>query len=177
MLPVVFFNVEIDGAILFIGVARLEYFLYHGDLLDDVARSVRLDAGMQHVHHPHRFMVSVCIILHHLHRLKLFQAGLFADLVITRVGIAFQMADIRNVPHIPDFIADVLQITEYQVEGDGRPRMPQVRITVNRRSANVHADMRRAERLEKLFLPGEGVVNVKLMLHIKLDLKAKVMNI
>ena len=43
--------------------------------------------------------------------------------------------------------------------------MTEMRIAVDRRSADVHPDMRRVQRFKELFFPGEGVIEIEILLH------------
>jgi hypothetical protein len=87
-------------------------------------------------------MIPVRIVLNHFHGLKLFKPGLFQDLVLTLISITLQVANIGDIPHIPYLVTKVLKVTEQQVKCNCRPGMPQMRIAVNGRPANIQAYMR-----------------------------------
>jgi hypothetical protein len=79
--------------------------------------------------------------------------------------IAFEVANIRNVPDIPDLVAQMLQISENQIKSNGRAGMTQVRVAINRGAANIHAGKGWVQGLEKLLLPGKGIVYRKFVFH------------
>jgi hypothetical protein len=68
------------------------------------------------------------------------------------------MAHVCDVPDVSDLVADMQQVTEKQIEGNGRPGMTQVSITIHRRTADIHPDMILVDGNKKLFLAGQGVV-------------------
>ena len=104
-------------------------------------------------------MVAVGVILRNLHRLQLFQPCLLLNLVIALVGIVLQMAHIGDVAHIAHLVAEVLQVAEKDVEGDGRTGMSQMGIAIDRGSADIHSYMGGVQRLEALLLPVQCIVN------------------
>ena len=173
----IFFNVEIDRTVLLVSETSIDDFLYHRDLFDDMPGSMRFDTGIQQVQLCHQFMVAVGIILDHFHRFNLFEPGLFADLIITCIGISFKVPDISYVTHIADLIPDMLQVAENQVESDGGAGVAQVRITVYRRSANIQSNMKGCKGHKKFLLACKTVVNQELLLHRIADLMAKVSNL
>jgi hypothetical protein len=68
----------------------------------------------------------------------------------------------------------VQQITENQVEGDGRPGMAKVRIAINGWSANVHAGKWWVDRFKKFLSARKRIVNKKLVFHRMVNSNAKV---
>ena len=135
----IFLHVHIDRTVRHVRVALIEDLLHEGDLLDDMARSVRLDRGRQHVQRRHIAMVAVGIELHHLHRLELLQTGFLSDLILALIRIVLQVTYIRDIPYIAHLITEVLEITIKQIKRDGRTGMPQMRIAVHGRTADIHA--------------------------------------
>ena len=116
-------------------------------------------------------MVTVQVILHHFHRLELFETGFLGNLVFTIVSIMFQVADICYVAYIAYLVSYMSQITEQQVESDSRPCVAQVGVTVNRRTANVHTHMRFVQWDELFLFSCECVINAYWMFHIYLYLR------
>ena len=141
-------------------IAVVEDFLHHRNLLDDVARGMWLNRRTQHIQLVHRGVVAVGVILRHLHRLKVFEAGFLRDFVLAFVGVVFQVTHIGDVAHIADFISEMLQIPENQVKGDGRPGVTQVSVAIDGGTADVHAHMRGVQRLERLLAAREAVVDI-----------------
>jgi len=86
-------------------------------------------------------MVTVQIVLHHFHRLQLFQACFLGNLVFAFVSIVFQMAHIGDVAHIAHFVPQVGQVAEKDVECDGRTGVSEVCIAIDCRTAHIHAHM------------------------------------
>ena len=105
-----------------------------------------------------RPMVTLRVVVRHLHRFELFEPRLLRDLVLAVVGVVFQMPHVGDVAHVAHLVAERLQITEQQVEGHGRTRVPQMRIAVDRRPADVHAHTGRSQRHELLLAAGKRIV-------------------
>ena len=91
--------------------------------------------------------------MHHLHGFELFEPCLLGNFIVTAVRVMFEMTDIGDVAYVTHVISEVFQITKQNVEGDGRPRVAKVRITVYRGAADIHAHVRRVKRFEYFFLP------------------------
>ena len=138
VLLVIRLDIKVDRAIRLISKAVVHNLLHQLLLFDDVTCGMRLYRGTQTAQRIHSLMVSVGVVLCNLHRLQLFQTSLLGYLVLTLVGIVFQMAHVGDITHVPYFISQMLQITEHQIEGDGRTCMSQMRITIDRRSADIH---------------------------------------
>ena len=88
-------------------------------------------------------MITVGVKLDDFHRFQLIQFGFLFNFIFTVITVVGQVTDICNIPDIPDFIAEVLQIPEKDIEGNGRAGMSQVGISVNSRSADVKSYKRR----------------------------------
>ena len=159
MVGVIFRHVEIDRAVADIGIAAVENLLHIFDLLDDMARSVGLDRRREHVQRLHGMVVAVEIELHNLHRLKLFETRFLGYLVLPLVGVVLEMSDVGYVTDIAHLIAQMGQVAEEDVEGYGRTRVAQMRIAIDGRAADIHADAPGIERLEGLFEALEGVID------------------
>ena len=148
---VVFHHVKIDRTVAFVGIAGLKDFLHQADLLNDMSRSVRFDGGRQAVESFHRMVEAVGVILRHFHRFELFKACFFGNLVFPLVGIVFQMPHVGDVAHIAHLVAEVLKVAEEEVESDGRTCVSEMRVTIDRRAANVHSHTAFVEGLENFF--------------------------
>ena len=94
-------------------------------------------------------MVAVGIELHHLHRLELLQTGFLSDLILALIRIVLQVTYIRDIPYIAHLIAQILQIAVEQIKRDGRTGMPQMRIAVHGRTADIHAYVSLVKRFER----------------------------
>ena len=156
---VVLLDVEIDAAVALVGIAVVENLPDELLLLDDMAGSMGLDAWRQAAKGVHCRVEAVRVVLRYLHRLQLFQPGFLCDFVLALVGIVLQMAHVRDVTHIAHLVADVLEVSEKEIEGDGWPGMSEMRVAINGRAADVHAHAPRVERLEEFLLPAQGVIN------------------
>ncbi len=152
-------HVEVDTAVALIGITSIHNLLHQLDLLDDVARSQRLNTGAQHIQAIHGCMVAVGVVLGHLHRLQLLQTGLLGNLVLTLIGVVLQMSHVGDVAHIAHLVADMCQVTEKHVEGNGRAGMAQMAVAVNGRTAHIHAHMVGRDGSKKLFLMRKCIVN------------------
>ena len=128
---VIGFNIEIDTAVTLISKTVVKDLLHQLLLFDDMSCGMRLDAWRQHIECLHGLMVAVGVILCDLHRLQLLQSCLLGNLVLTLIGIMLQMSYIRDIPHIAHLVTQMLQVTEEDVEGDGRTGMSQMGITID----------------------------------------------
>ena len=145
---IVFGHVEVDGTFTLVGISVLHDFLHECYLLNDMAAGMRLDAGRKDVQRVHCLVVTVDVVLCHLHRFELFQTGFLGYLVFAVVGIMFQMPHIGDIAHVAYFVADMREIAEKQVESYGRTCVSQVRVAIDGRSADVHAHMRGVQGYE-----------------------------
>ena len=162
---VVFLYVEVYGAVALVSESVVQNLLHQFLLLDDVARGVRLDAWREHVERLHCSVIAVGIVLCYLHRLELFEACLLLYLVVTFVSVVLKMAHISDVAYVAHLISEVLEIAEEDVESDGGTCMSEVWVAVNGRSADVHAHVRRMQRLEHFLSSCQGVVYPESLFH------------
>ena len=70
------------------------------------------------------------------------------------------MPHVGDVAHVAHLVAERLQITEQQVEGHGRTRVPQMRIAVDRRPADVHGDLPGLDGFEVHLLAAARIVQL-----------------
>ena len=163
---VVFLDIKVDAAVRLVGKTVIDNLFHQLLLLDDMARSMGLNRRWQHIQCLHGLMVAVGVVLGNLHRLQLFQSGFLLNLVVTLVGIMLQMAHVGDVAHVAHLVAEVFQISEKDVERDGRTGMSEMGITIDRGTANIHPHMGCVQRLEAFLLPMQGIVNQKCLFHI-----------
>ena len=130
-----------------------------------MTRSVRLDRGREHAKLLHGLVISQGIGLHDFHRLQLLEPCLLCNLVLSRIGVILKMSDIGDVAHIADFVTQMLQQSEEHVVCDTRAGMPQMCISINRRSADIHSDTTGVYGFEKLFLARKCIEEVKIVSH------------
>ena len=165
VLLVVFSYIEIDRTIGFVSVAGGQNFLYHLNLFDDMTARVRLYRRPLHAQLIHIVVVAVGVVLRHLHRFQLFQAGFLGNFVFALVGILFQMPHVGNVAHIAHLVAQMLQIAKQEVEGNPRPGMAQMRVAIDRGAAHIHTHLRGMQGFKQLFAPMQRIVEHQLIFH------------
>lgn len=149
---VVFRHVEVYRTFAFVGIARIQNLPHELYLFDDVSRSVWLNARGQHVERLHGFVVTVEVMLHHLHRFQLFEPRFLGYLVFAFIGVVLQVPHVGDVSHVANFISQMCEVAEKHVERDRGAGMSQMGVSVHCRSAYIHAHMRSMERNEKLLL-------------------------
>ena len=123
MILVILLDVEVDRAVTLVGIAIVQDFLYQLLLLYNMACGMRLNARREYVQRLHGIVVAVGVVLRNLHWLQLLQACLLLNLVIALISIVLQVAHVGNVSNVANLIAQVLEIAEEYIEGDGRTRM------------------------------------------------------
>ena len=124
--------------------------------------SERFDGGRKHPERTHGIVVTLRIVVSYFHGFQLFEPRLLRYLVFPLVGIVLQMAHIGDVAHVAHLVTERTQVAEQQVESNGRPCVPQVRVAIDGRAADVDAHMGRIHRFELLLAPGEGIVEHQL---------------
>ena len=159
ILLVVGLDIEIDRAIRLVGEAIIEDLLHELLLFDDMACGVGLNRRTEHAEGIHRLMVAVGVVLCNLHRLQLLQTGFLGNLVLTLIGIVLKVAYISDITHVSYFITQVLQIAEHEIEGDSGTGMSEMGITIDCRTAHIHAHIGRMKGLETLLLTRQRIVN------------------
>ena len=88
--------------------------------------------------------------------LRLFSRHLF-HLVLTRIGIVSQMADIGDIDDVGELVTLPTQRTAQHVGKDIGAHIADMRIVVDRGAAGVHARLTRMDGLEGLQLAGQAV--------------------
>ena len=102
-------------------------------------------------------MVAVGIGLYHLHGFQLLQSCLLGNLVLAFIGIVLQMTHIRDIPHIADLVAQILEQFEQNIIRNARARVTQMGIAIDCRAAHIHPYMAGLNGLEKLLLPAHRI--------------------
>ena len=152
MVGIVLRHIEINRTVALVRISGLKNLLHSLDLLDDMARSPRLNGRRSHIQHTHCLIVPERIGLHHLHRFDLLKPGLLCNLVLTLVGIVLQMAHISDIPHETDLVAQMPEELEKHIISHSRPGVAEMGVAVNGRAADIHTDVSRMHRNEKFFL-------------------------
>ena len=88
------------------------------------------------------------------------------NLVLPLVSIVLQVAHIRDVTHIAYLVAEVLQVAEENVEGDGWARVTEMWVTIDRRSTDIHTHIGAVERFKTFFLTRQRIINKECLFHI-----------
>ncbi len=151
-------HVEVHAARRLVRVAPLDQFRDQRDLLGDVPGRARVDAGLQDVQGLHVMHERPEVLVGDLHGLQLLQAGAGQHLVLAVVRVVLQVPHVRDVRHVPHLIPEVREAAADHVERHLLLRVPQVRVAVHGRPAQVHAHPARRGRLEGDLLAGQGVV-------------------
>ena len=157
---VVLLHIEIDGAVALISIPGRQNLLDSLYLLDDMGRCAGFDGGRLHVQKAHGLVVALRVVLHHLHRLQLFQPGLLGNLVLPFVGIVLQVTYICNVTDIAHLVAQVLEQAEQDIVRHSRTGVTQVGISVHGGAAHVHSYMALVNGFEEFLVPGKGIGKV-----------------
>ena len=163
---VILCHIEIYRALALVCKAIVHNLLHKLYLLYYVARRVRLYAWRQHIERLHHLVIVKRILLHHLHRLKLFKACLLRYLVLAIIGIVFQVAHIGDVAHIAHLVTNVLQITEEHVECNGRACVAQVSRAIYCGAAHIKAHIGGVQRLEKFLFTRQRIIYHQVIFHI-----------
>src|SRR4051812_5272985 len=79
------------------------------------------------------------------------------------------MTGVGYVSDITNFIAEVSEVTVYNIKCDIRPCVPKVAFTAYRRSANIHACITGNDGDEFFFISYIGIINSKLAHKGKFD--------
>ena len=137
-LLVILLYIEVNRAVAHVCKAVVKNLLHQLLLLYDMSCSMWFYRWGQHVECLHRLMIAVGVILCYLHWFQLFQTGLLFYLVVALICIVLQMAYVSDIPHIAHLIAQMLKISEQNVERYGWSCMSQMRVAVNCRTANIH---------------------------------------
>ena len=158
-------NIEIDRALALIGKSVVENLFDKLNLLYDVTRCMWLDAWRQHIEGIHHLVIVKRVLLHNLHGLNLLKTCLLCNLVLALVGIVLKVADIGDVTHVAHLVAEVLQVAEQHIEGDGGTCMAKMSRAIDSGTAHIKTHIGGIERFEQLFPARERVVYHKSVFH------------
>ena len=75
-----------------------------------------------------------------------------------RIDLVVHVGDVADIGDMV-FTIEMTQQTEQHVEHDGRPRIADMGIVIDRRSADIHADIVRIVGSKNLLLPGQCIVD------------------
>ncbi len=120
---------------------------------------MRFYARGEYAESVHGPVVAVEIVLYHFHGLELLEPRLLRHLVLSVVGIVLEVSHIGDVADIAHSVAQMAEVAEKDVEGNGRARMSQMGVAVDCGAADIHAHHRLMEGLEHLLLAAHGIVN------------------
>lgn len=123
-----------------------------------------LNGGGKHIQALHGVVIAVKVVLYHLHRLKALKAGFLGYLVLSVIGVMFEVAYIGDIAHVSHLIAEMAEITEYYIEGDGRPGVAEVSVAIYRRAAHIHPYASFMDRSKRFFLARERVIDGQVVL-------------
>ena len=83
-----------------------------------MTRCVRLNGWGLHTQLLHSLVVTLGVVVRHLHRLQLLQTSLLCNLILALVGIVLQVTHVGDVTNIAHLVTRSLQVAEHKVEGD-----------------------------------------------------------
>ena len=162
-------HVEVHRTVADVGIACVEDGLDVFDLLDDVSGSVRLDGRGKNTEGLHGLVVPAEVVLHHLHRFELLEARLLGDLVFALVGIVLEVSHVGDIADVAHLVAQMGEVADEDVEGDGGTGMTQMRVAVDGRTAYVQTHIGRVQGLEELLAAAHGVIDGQLMRFHRCD--------
>ncbi len=148
----VFGDAEIDVPVFGrVGEALVDQPLDHG--LDLVHRlgGTRVGGGRQHVQVFQVLAVGLDVAFGQRLRIHALLVGPVDDLIV-------HIREVHDVTHV---VAAVFQVAPDHVEDDRRHGVPDVRVGIDGRTAHVHLDHVRFERLEFFFFMGKGVIDAQ----------------
>ena len=136
-------RLKVDGAVLrHIGVSLVNERLDHLDHAVNLAGRLGMRGGGLHMQRLHVLLALRDIPLRNHGRVRALLVRLLDDLVV----------HVREVRHVIDVIAPVLHIAAHRVKHNHRSRVADMNQVVDRRSANVHADLSLLQGHKLLFL-------------------------
>ena len=159
-----FLYVKEHIAIHLIRIPTFQNSFGHLDLLNDMSGSGWFNIRWQGVELRHDVPEGCAVFLHDLHRLHLFQPGLFRDAVAGSTCCAFYMSGIGDVAHIPDLITQVTQVAVDHIKRHEGAAVAQVRFAVHGRAAHIHTYKRGMQWPEDLFASGRGIIDQQFIL-------------
>ena len=76
-----------------------------------------------------------------------------------------EVAHVGDVADVAHLVAEVLEVAEDDVEGDGRACVAEVGVAVDGGAADIHAHPPLMQGAEELFLTAQSIVNQQLLFH------------
>ena len=136
-------RLKVNGAVLrHIGVSLVDQCLDHLDHAVDLAGRLGMRRCRLHMQRLHVLLALRDIALRNHGRVRALLVRFLDDLVV----------HVREVRHVIDVIAPVLHIAAHRVKHDHGSRVTNVNQVINRRSADVHADLSLLQGHKLLFL-------------------------
>ena len=142
-----------------IGAALLDQRFDHRRHLGNMLGRARLDGWRQAAERRDVFVKLLLGLLRDLAD-GFVQRQIRKVLCRPRVDLVVHVGDVADIGDMVGAVA-VPQQAEQQVEDDDGPRIPNMRVVVDRRAADIHAHVGSIQRLERLFLTTERVVKRK----------------
>ena len=149
---VISWHIEVHGTVALVGKTRVhnppdEFYLFN-----NMPRSPGLYARRQCIQPAHGIVIGNGVGLHHLHGLERFETRLLCYLVITFVRIMLQVSHISYIPDIAHLVTQIPEKAHKHVICHSRPGMPQMRLAIYCRTADIETDHARMYR-DEYFLP------------------------
>ena len=157
---IVLWHIKIYRTVAYVSITGIQYLFDILYLLYYMPRCKRFYARRQHVEAFHRLVVAIHIKLNHFHWLKLLKTRFLGNFVLSIVGIMLKMTHIGDIAHISHLVAEITQVTEQDVERDGRSCMSQMRVAINCRTAHIHAHKRGVQRDKLFFLASKCIIYI-----------------
>src|SRR5450759_264147 len=104
----------------------------------------------------------------------MFKTRFLFNLIFTFVSVVFKVSDISNIADTANFVLQICQISEQQVESNSRAGMSEMGIAINGWTTNIETNKWRMKWLKEFFFSGKAVINEKFVTHKILFDKAKV---
>ena len=140
----------VDIALRFIGIALIDQILHKPDDIIHGFRNLRVHGRLLDIERGSVLIVFLDIFFGNLRCGNAFFLGTFDDLII----------DIGEILHEFYLVAAVFQIFSERVEYNERSCVADMKIVVDRRSADIHLDLARLQRYEFFFFSCQCVINL-----------------
>jgi hypothetical protein len=103
-------------------------------------------------------VITLGVVVCHLHRLQLLQARLLGYLVLAIVGIVFEVSYIGYVTHITHLVAYSFKVAKQKVEGNGRACVTKMWVAIYGRTTDIHTHTALVQGLKHLLATRECIV-------------------
>ena len=159
---------KIDRSVVYnIGIAFIDQRADHIDHALNFLRSLRMRRRGAHVQIRHILLAFLNVTLGNNRSVHAFLICLLNDFVV-------YVGEVRYVVH---FVPFILEVTAHRVEHDHRSRVADMNQVVNRRTADIHADLARRNRLELFQCFCFGIINPHFILSPFLQCAVRQRNI